>query len=101
MSASSRRKGLKGEQEVARILRESGSEVRGLETSGDWLVMYTDRQEWHVEVKRQERPRYAEWWKQARAEAPADCVPVIAWRQDRGEWMAFLPLVDLVAAVSG
>jgi hypothetical protein len=100
MSASSRRKGLKGEQEVARILRQSGSAVRGLESKGDWLVMYTDRQEWHVEVKRQERVRLPEWLRQARDEAPAGCVPVVAFRQLRDEWYACLPLSDLVSAVS-
>ena len=100
MSASSRRKGLKGEQEVARILRESGSAVRGLESSGDWLVMYTDRQEWHVEVKRHERVRLPEWLRQAKDEAPAGTVPVVAFRQSRGEWYACLPLRDLVGAVS-
>ena len=100
MAASSRRKGLRGEQEVARILRESGSAVRGLEAKGDWLVMYADNREWHVEVKRQERLKLPEWLRQAQDEAPAGVVPVVAFRQSRGQWYACLLLRDLVSAVS-
>jgi hypothetical protein len=39
MPASSRRKGLLGEREVARIWQAAGFEVRGLEGLGDHLVL--------------------------------------------------------------
>lgn len=95
-----RRKGLEGEREVAALWRRHGFDVRGLEGEGDHLLVASYRVErkrtpvLHSEVKRQNRLR-TEWIAQARREAPAGAVPVVAWRPDRGEWWAMIPLGDL------
>jgi hypothetical protein len=105
VAASSRRKGVVGEREVARIWQAAGFEVRGLEGLGDHLVIRS--REWeageqfkpsetlHCEVKRQERVRLPEWLAQARDEAPQGTIPVVAFRQSRGIWYAALPLESL------
>lgn len=122
MSAASRAKGLRGEREAADRFQDAGWEVRGLETSGDWLAFRDAEIEWaeyedagtygvetipygvetrpartlHVEVKRQERLRIPEWLEQAAAETPAGIPPVVVFRQSRGKWYACLPLDDLL-----
>lgn len=95
MAASSRRKGITGEREVARIWQAAGFEVRGLEGEGDHLVVCGNGLTFHSETKRQERVRVTEWVAQAKAEAPQGTVPVVAFRQNKGEWYAVLPLSDL------
>lgn len=144
MAASSRRKGLKGEQEVARIWRAAGFEVRGLEGQGDHLVIcgnvgwlaeladclplasrvnpesthrkrirkllvandleaaesLTAGRTLHSEVKRAERLKLPEWLRQAADEAAPGTVPVVAFRRNKGEWYAALPLAALVELAS-
>jgi Holliday junction resolvase len=95
VAASSRRKGVTGEREVAAIWQAAGFEVRGLEGLGDHLVICGPGVTIHSEVKRQERLQLPIWLRQARAEAPSGAVPVVAFRQNRGQWYAALPLVDL------
>lgn len=96
MSATERAKGIGGEREVAGILRgfnlrcdrtvqNSGFYVRGDLTGVDG---------YHFEVKRQETLRLPLWLRQA-ADDAGDAVPVVTWRQNRGEWYAALPLRDL------
>jgi Holliday junction resolvase len=99
MAASSRRKGIAGEREVARLYEAAGFEVRGLESSGDHLIACRAGLLVHSEVKRQERVRLPEWLAQAKAEAPAGALPVVAFRQSRGEWYVALPLAAFVEAV--
>jgi len=104
VAASSRRKGVTGEREVARIFEQAGFDVRALEGLGDHLVVpgvSLDR--WskgsltmHVEVKRQERIQLPIWLRQAEAEAPQGTIPVVAFRQNRGDWYAALALAQLV-----
>lgn len=100
MPASSRRKGVTGEAEVRRILERKGLVVRGLEASGDWLCAISDDRVLHIEVKRAERLKLPEWLRQAEAEAPSFAMPVVTFRQNRGEWYAALPLAALVELVS-
>jgi hypothetical protein len=112
MAASSRRKGVVGEREVARIWQAAGFETRGLEGLGDHLVIRktvsgavtanVSERDYrlalspiHCEVKRQERVRLPEWLAQARDEAPQGTIPVVAFRQSRGIWYAALPLESL------
>lgn len=105
MSSSERRKGVRGELEVAAIFREVGFDCDrtpnsgGLRIKGDLAGSVPA----HVEVKRQEVLRLPLWLRQARDEAPAGVVPVVAFRQSRGEWYAALPLAHLAAlmAVAG
>jgi hypothetical protein len=104
MAAKSRTKGVKGEREVAAIWQAAGFTVRGLEGQGDHLVIPgVGLERWadgaltlHLEVKRQERVQLPGWLRQAAAEAPQGCIPVVAFRQNRGGWYAALPLEALV-----
>ena len=54
----------------------------------------------HLEVKRQERLQLPSWLRQAAAEAPQGVLPVVAFRQNRGEWYAALRLADLAELAS-
>jgi hypothetical protein len=105
MSAASRRKGLTGEREVAVMFEMAGREIRNLEATGDIFVCADNgwplaRPAMHVEVKRQERTKLPEWLRQAKAEAPQGTIPVVCFRQNRGEWYAALPLSALVELAS-
>lgn len=115
MSATARqRKGLAAEREVADIWKAHGLEVRNLEYAGDHLVIVPACQvapmrgdtrivqavTLHSEVKRQERLKLPEWLRQAADEAPAGTIPVVSFRQNRGEWYACLRLEDLAELVS-
>jgi len=108
VTLASRAKGVKGEREVAKIWQAAGFEVRGLEGQGDHLVM-TPTFEWravpvpsifHCETKRQERLRLPEWLAQAKREAPQGTIPVVCFRQNKGEWYACLSLASLVELAS-
>lgn len=100
-----RAKGVTAEREVANVWKEHGLEVRGLEGTGDHLVLPrvvagTPPVIIHSEVKRQERLKIPEWLRQAKEEAPAGTIPVVSFRQSRGEWYACLPLADLAELVA-
>ncbi len=106
-----RAKGVNGEREVANVWKAHGLEVRGLEGSGDHLVIRPramlsggyvapEAITIHSEVKRHERLRLPEWLAQAAAEAPAGTIPVVSFRQSRGRWYACLPLEDLAELVA-
>jgi len=111
MSIASRRKGVSGEREVARIWEEAGLTVRNLEGAGDHLVLVPGHSCYdaageprmpvrhasflHSEVKRQERVQLPIWLRQAAAEAPDGTVPVVCFRQNGGKWYAALPLEEL------
>src|SRR6266496_5575178 len=96
MGKSQRTKGLEGEREVAAIFAAAGYSVRNLEGMGDALAIGTNGRLMHVETKRQERLRFGEWWKQATEEAPPNVPPVVAWRPNGKEWIAFVRLDDLL-----
>jgi hypothetical protein len=96
MPASSRRKGVDGEREVAAIWRLAGYQVQDLEGVGDHVVHLHNGTRLHEEVKRQERIRLPEWVRQAEAEAPRGAIAVVAWRQNNGVWRADLRLDALV-----
>ncbi len=108
--ARARRKGVTGERQCADVFEAAGWEVRGLEGSGDWIAwrrgLYGPAapdefrsRTIHVEVKRQERLRLPEWLAQAKHEAPEGVPPVVCFRQNRGEWVACLPLADLLELI--
>lgn len=103
MAGASRAKGLKGEREVADRFEAAGFAVRGLEGQGDWLCVAPPARSLpllHVECKRQERLRLPEWIEQAASEAPAGSVPVVCFRQNRGQWRADLALDDLLRLIA-
>lgn len=99
----SRRKGVVGEREVADAFTAAGWHVRGLEGGGDHFAVANNEPSTrntqaflHLEVKRQERLKLPEWLRQARDEAPPGVPPVVAFRQNRGEWHVALRLADLL-----
>jgi Holliday junction resolvase len=102
MTINSRAKGNTGELEVARIFRAAGFDCNRVPNSGALRIkgdLYGDLPA-HVEVKRGERCRLPEWWKQTRTDAPPETLPVLAWRPNRGEWLAVVPLEALVALLA-
>lgn len=100
MSAASRRKGIAGEHEVAAIWQTAGFDVRGLEGSGDHLVLRRDGMTIHSEVKRRERLNLWECWAQAERETPQGALTVLSVRRNRGRWLAVVALDELVARLA-
>jgi len=105
MSKRERDKGLLGEREVKVIFRAHGWTMRGLEGQGDHIAFkYTEPQparqhSLHVECKRQERLALPTWLRQAEEEAPGGTVPVVVFRQNRGEWYVALSLAEFLELV--
>lgn len=96
MTAFERRKGARYELEVAGVLREFELAVdRTVHNSGMFLRGdLTGVDGYHFECKRQETLRVPAWIRQAQDDC-GDCVPVVVFRQSRGESWATLPLRDL------
>ena len=93
----SKRKGKKAELECWRAL---GAEIRPRADGGD-----IDRppylHDWWVEIKRRERLAVGQWWKQAveytekyKKKHGRSLRPMVAFRQNRGEWLCVLRLID-------
>lgn len=102
MSRRERDKGAGGEREVAAVFRAAGFDCDRVPNSGGLRIkgdLYGDVPA-HVEVKRQETLRLPLWLRQARDEAPAGALPLVAFRQNRGDWYAALPLRDLAALLA-
>jgi len=97
VSRSERDKGRKGEAEVAAIYQAAGLQVRGLEGSGDHLVVCEPSSGLviHSESKRQETARPWARWEQAWSEAPPGTMPVVAFRRNRSPWLAIVDLEQL------
>ena len=98
MSRSERAKGQAGELEVARIFKAAGFDCDRTPNSGGLRIagdLHGDLP-LHVEVKRQEAARPWLWAAQARAEHAAGRGWCVAMRRSQDEWLAMLPLVDLV-----
>ena len=98
MSKSERRKGNAGELEVARIFKAAGFDCDRTPNSGGLRLrgdLHGDLPV-HVEVKRQETARPWLWAKQARADSPAGATWLVAMRRSHDEWLALLPLVEVV-----
>lgn len=106
MSRAQRDKGRKAEAEVAAIYAGLRFDVRGLEGTGDHLVIGHGLVI-HSEVKRQEVLRLPLWSRQALAETPAGAITIVSYRQNRGQWQAIAPeeqvrpLLEAAEATSG
>jgi hypothetical protein len=104
MGAMQRTKGAVAEREIVAILREHGwthadrtsdgrrQHGRGDITSGPAGV--------HIEIKRHERLNVPAAVRQAHAEADPLDVPIVVHRPSRCEWMATLPLDELLALLA-
>lgn len=86
MSASERRKGVRGEREVAKLLEAAGFEVRGLESGGDHLAVLGELV-LHVESKRHETARPWAWHEQSAKDAPEGTLGVVFFRRNEGRWL--------------
>ena len=94
---NSRRKGKEGELEFARECREAGYETARRSqqycgTAGDADIIGLPGL--HVEVKRVNRLNIEQAMKQAKSDAKAGDLPVVAHRKDGGEWMVTMRLDD-------
>lgn len=81
------------------MLRAAGFTVRGLEGAGDHLA-FGHGVVLHVESKRQETARPWAWIEQAESEAPAGAIPLVAFRRNRSDWYAIVPLDQLAGALA-
>lgn len=100
MSEMQRRKGARGERELAGLLREHlGANVarnlmQSREGGGDLLGLAN----WSVEVKRAARPRLSEWWLQTCQQAEATGQrPALFYRLDRQSWRVVVALRHVAA----
>lgn len=98
MGAKSRRKGCRGELELAALMREHGLEARrGQQFSGspDSPDVVSSLEWLHPEVKRAEKISLY----QAMAQAIADCgdrMPVVFHRRNHSEWLVILRASDFL-----
>lgn len=97
---SSRAKGGAGEREVVRLLKEHGwtdakrtSDGYSQSDRGD---IANGPKSVHWEIKRQERLNVPGALTQTVSDA-GECLPVLVHRPSRHQWMATLPLTDLLA----
>lgn len=100
MSKANRRKGADAELEIAQILRDAGwndarrtSDGRAQSTRGD---IANGPEGVHIEVKRQEALNVPKALRQIEADANPLDIPVLIHRPSRQEWMATLPLDELL-----
>lgn len=101
MGAKSRRKGAVGEREFAAVLSSFGISARrsqqfcGLNQTAD---LVTSAKGLHFEVKRYQRIAALRFMEQATRDAK-DRVPVVAMREDRGDWHLLIRATDLMEFV--
>lgn len=100
MGKMSRRKGGDGEREVVRIAKAAGypdaertSDGRHQRTRGDIAGIPGVT----LEVKRTERLALRAAWSQCTEAAGPSDLPVLAHRWNGGEWIAMVPLDELLA----
>ena len=95
MTINSRNKGVRGELELAKFLREHGVGARrGQQHSGggDSPDVVTSLPHVHIEAKRVENGSLYKWLAQAKRDAPDAPLQVVAHRKNHEEWVAILPL---------
>ena len=98
MGRASREKGKRGEREFAQILRDLGFQA-------ERTVQYCGRNGTsdvsssldgvHIEVKRYARIAALRFMEQAVRDCPSSDLPVVAMREDHGEWMIMIRVKDL------
>lgn len=95
----SRNKGKRGELELAEFLREHGHEAtRGQQFKGGTDspdVVCPSLPGIHIECKRVEAGQLYNWLTQAKKDCGSK-VPIVAHRKNGKEWVAILPLSDLL-----
>lgn len=101
MAINSRAKGAAGEREFANHVKARGHEGarRGQQFCGGPSspdVVIPEYPGFHFEVKRVEAGNPYVWLQQAKDDAAAGSVPVVAHRRNREEWIAVVRLDDLL-----
>ena len=102
MTINSRDKGARGERELANFLRQHGVDARrgqqfhGGPGSPDVVA---DIPGVHLECKRVEKGSLYDWMAQATRDAGGK-IPVVAHRRNNKEWVAILPLKDLLYLIN-
>ena len=98
MGRTSREKGKRGEREFAAFLRDLGLEARrtqqfsGTEGTAD---VSSSLNGVHLEVKRYAGIAAFRFLEQAERDSDRDDLPVVAMREDRGEWAIMFRAKDL------
>lgn len=93
MPINSRAKGATGERQFANTMNSllGGQHfVRNLEQSRSGGADFHPVGRCAVEVKRGETPRWAEWLRQAQAQAGGAFTPVLAWRANQQPWQIWV-----------
>lgn len=100
MKLNSRQKGARGEREFSTFLKEHGIASRRTQqfcgSGGDSADVITDIEKVHFEVKRVETLRIYDAVMQAQADKKEGKIPVVAHKKNRGEWLAIMPMYDLL-----
>ena len=100
---NSREKGARGERELAEFLRERGVAARrGQQFSGgtESPDVVTELKHVHFECKRVEAGNPYDWLAQAQRDCGPAKIPVVAHKRNRKEWIAILPLEELLWLLS-
>lgn len=101
---NSRDKGKRGEREVAKIYRDHGwsKARRGQQFSGspESPDVVGGPEGFHTEVKFTEVTKLYDWLEQARADKYESEAPLIVHRKKGKEWLAILPLEDLLKLIT-
>ena len=97
MSKRSRDKGARGERELVNLLKDhlgesaacrnlSQTRDGGCDIGGDIADNFA------IEVKSTHAPRFGQWFEQARAQAAAHQIPVVAWKPTGRPWQFYVVL---------
>jgi len=107
MSGANREKGKRGEREFSKVLREMGIDARRSQQyagTGGTADLITAVPGLHVEVKRRTKIGAARFMDQAERDCLTGDLPIVAMREDGGEWLVVVKaenLVELVRKIQG
>jgi len=94
---NSKKKGKRGELELARKLREYGYDTRrGQQYSGIGGDDVVGLDGIHIECKRVEKLNIYEAIRQAVRDAKVDEKPAVFWRKNREDWLVIMRLEDWI-----
>lgn len=96
---NTRAKGVRFEREVADVFTAAGFAVRGLEAIGDHLIISRDGVVISSEAKRREKLSVGAWWRQTVNDSPEGAIPLLTFRQARGEMLSLIRTSDLVRLI--
>jgi len=99
---NSKRKGKRGELELAKKLQEYGFNTRrGQQYSGLGGDDVVGLEGVHIECKRVERLNVYDAVKQACKDAEADELPAVFWRKNKEQWLVTMALCDWIELYKG